>query len=251
MPPPRHIAVVIPARDECRTIGVVVSSLRTMAFTEGAVLSRIIVCDNGSRDDTAARARAAGAYVVVQPERGYGAACQTALAAVPSRCDTILFVDADGSADVLETPRLVRAIAEGSDLAIGWRRTIHPHALTPVQRAGTRLVCVLMSILWHRRVHDLGPFRAIRHDALLDLGMTDRGFGWTAEMQARAYELGLVTVEVPVSALPRMAGHSKISGTASGVLRAGRGLVGAVLRQWFAGRWRRLRPSPARLHRRA
>ncbi len=142
----------------------------------------------------------------------------------------MLFVDADGSVEIAQAPLLLQALAAGADLAVGARRDAEPGALTASQRWGTGLVCWLIRRLWHRPVRDLGPFRAIRRGALERLGMTDRRFGWTAEMQIRAIQSGLRTVEVPVTLHPRAAGRSKISGRPLGVMRAGIGLLGTVIR---------------------
>lgn len=225
--PPR-VTAIVPARDEAGAIADVVAALRTLAVDGRAVVDTIVVCDNGSRDATAARARAAGAQVVHEPEPGYGAACQAALARLPADCDTVLFVDGDGSVAIAEAPALLAALAAGADLAVGARRRVEPGALAPAQRAGTAFVCWLIRRLWPAHVTDLGPFRAIRRAALDRLGMADPRFGWTAEMQVRAIRAGLVVTEVAVSARRRV-GRSKISGTVSGTLRAGRDLVGIVV----------------------
>ena len=225
-----HVTTVIPARDEADTIADVVRALRGRRWRGRGLVAEVIVCDNGSRDATGARARAAGARVVHEPAAGYGAACQAALAALPPDTEAVLFVDADGSVEVGQAPLLLQALADGADLAVGARRDPKPGALTAVQRCGTGLVCWLIRRLWRRPVRDLGPFRAIRRGALERLGMTDRRFGWTAEMQVRAIQAGLRTVEVPVTVHPRAAGRSKISGRPLGVMRAGFGLVGTVIR---------------------
>jgi hypothetical protein len=118
--------------------------------------------------------------------------------------------------------RLLGPIAAGeADLVIGSRtRAAEPGALTPQQRFGNWLACALIGLVWGVRYTDLGPFRAIRREALARLAMRDETWGWTVEMQVRAARLGLRTQEVPVGYRRRI-GTSKISGTLSGTVRAG------------------------------
>lgn len=235
----RSVAVVIPALDEECSIP------RVLAAIPAWVDERIVV-DNGSTDRTAERASENGARVVREPRRGYGAACLAGLAAVGA-ADIIVFLDADFSDDPRQMDRLVKPIADGTaDLVIG-SRTLGPceaGALTPVQRWGNRLSCWLIDHLWYFRYTDLGPFRAIRADALGLLRMDDRTYGWTIQMQIRAIRAGLRVLEVPVDYRRRI-GRSKISGTISGAVRAGV----TILRTIFCERWRptnpRRRAAPA------
>jgi hypothetical protein len=74
----------------------------------------------------------------------------------------------------------------------------------------------------------MGPFRAIRRDALERLAMRDRTFGWNVEMHAKAIIAGLVIREVPVR-YRRRVGRSKISGTVRGTIRAGTKIIGTIL----------------------
>ncbi|MEO6463579.1 MAG: glycosyltransferase family 2 protein [Candidatus Eisenbacteria bacterium] len=224
-------AVVIPALDEEAAIGGVIESLPRAGIDE------IVVCDNGSRDRTAAVARAAGATVVAAPRRGYGSACLAGLAYLRSRPvgppDVVAFVDADGSDVPAELPFLLAPLAAGgADLVIGSRvlGRAEPGALTPVQRFGNRLASLLLAARWGATTTDLGPFRAIRWAALERLAMQDRDYGWTVEMQARALRLGLVIVEVPVT-YRRRVGRSKISGTLRGVVGAGTKILWTIGRE--------------------
>lgn len=212
-----RIAVVIPALDEERSIGVVLDEI------DRQLVSEVVVGDNGSRDATARIAAAHGARVVIVPERGYGAACAGALEALSPQAELVVFVDGDGSDDLSEMPRLVEPILRGrADLVIGSRTlgTVEPGALSPQQRFGNWLATRLIRRFYGQRYTDLGPFRAIRRDLLDRLQMRDRRYGWTAEMQIRALQLGARVVEVPVRYRKRI-GRSKISGTVSGVLKAG------------------------------
>jgi glycosyltransferase involved in cell wall biosynthesis len=219
----KRIGAIIPALDEEHAIG------RVVADIPGWV-DDIVVVDNGSRDQTAAVARTAGARVVSEPRRGYGIACQTGLAALQV-CDIVVFLDGDYSDYPGEMPRLVDPIVEGlADLVIGSRVAgeAQPGALTLQQRFGNRLACGLMRLLFQARYTDLGPFRAIKRSALDSLKMKDLAFGWTIEMQIRALKTGLVVIERPVSYRPRI-GQSKISGTLLGSLRAGTTIMRVIV----------------------
>ena len=196
--------------------------------TPTTVVDRIVVGDNGSADNTAAIATASGAMVMSEPERGYGAACLAALAA-PVEKDIIVFVDGDHSVVVQELPTLLKSIIDGADLVIGSRTRGHceKNALTAPQIIGNRLATALMRLLWRENVTDLGPFRAITQNALLELEMCDRQFGWTVEMQVKALQRSMNIVEVPVSTKRRI-GRSKVSGTVKGVIGAAHGILGTI-----------------------
>lgn len=221
------VKAVIPALDEERAIGAVVRNAPSF-------LAEIIVVDNGSRDATAAIAASAGARVVAEPRRGYGRACKTGVTAAAA-FDIILFMDADGADDPADAAAIVAPVAEGrADLVIGSRMIGRADngALTLPQRWGNALACALISLFWGVRCTDLGPFRAISASALQRLAMDDDAFGWTVEMQARAAKLGLRIVETPVR-YRRRVGVSKISGTLTGVIRAGSTILYVVFRERF------------------
>jgi glycosyltransferase involved in cell wall biosynthesis len=217
--PPFVVDVVIPARDEAATVADVVAAIPR------GVVRHVVVADNGSRDDTAARALAAGARVVHEASPGYGAACLAALASLPPDGDAVAFLVADGSDDPAELPRVLTPLMEDrADLVVGSRvlGAIEPGAMPPFQRAGNRVATAVLSLRFRRRVTDLGPFRAIRRDALASLGMRDRTWGWTLEMQVKAARRGLRVLEVPVSWRNRRGGNPKIGGTLRGSLAASR-----------------------------
>lgn len=230
----RSVVAIIPALNEERALGGVLE--RMPAWVDG-----VVVADNGSVDATARIARAAGALVVRQQERGYGAACQAGVAVLCGKlnpADVVVFLDADGSDDPREMARLIEPLMDGSaDLVVGARSGRARMAFH--QRLGTDLVAAMLRIAFGAAVTDLGPFRALSWNHLMTLGMRDRRFGWTAEMQARALRRGLRVVEVPVS-WRRGDGVSTISGTLRGSLRAGRDLSLAVLGQAMAARWDRV-----------
>jgi len=145
----------------------------------------------------------------------------------------VVFLDADHSDDPRELLLVIAPLLAGrADLVIG-SRTLgrrEPGAFTPAQAFGNRLAPALMRALWGVRVTDLGPFRAIRWEALERLRMRDRGYGWTVEMQTRAFAAGLRVVEVPVAYRRRRLGRSKIAGTVRGVLGAGTKILLTIAR---------------------
>ena len=220
-----HCCAVLPARDEALAITQVVGKICRLG-----VFDRIIVCDNGSSDGTAALAKAAGAEVVNHQQPGYGGACLRALAEIQST-DTVVFFDADDSLVTEEAIQLLESIHRGADLAIGTRirRWREPGSMTPAQIFGNWFACHLIAMIWKHRFSDLGPFRAIRFDALNRLEMKDPGYGWTVEMQIKAIQHRLKVVELPVHYRRRI-GQSKISGTVRGVIAAARGIIGTIFK---------------------
>jgi glycosyltransferase involved in cell wall biosynthesis len=223
MPEPR-IAVIIPAVDEEEAIGLVLAEIPPVA-------SEVIVVDNGSRDRTAEVARAAGARVVHEPRRGYGQACLAGIAAA-ERADVLVFLDGDHSDYPSQLVDVLAPILAGeADLVIG-SRTLGRRAkgAQPLHAVlGTRLCVGLMNAVIGTRATDLGPFRAITANALERLGMGDRNFGWTVEMQLKAAQRGLRVREVAVDYRPRI-GRSKVSGTLSGTFLAGAKILGTIAR---------------------
>ncbi len=192
------------------------------------------MADNGSTDGTARVAREGGAEVIPAPRRGYGSACLAGLDHVrrTGPPDIVVFVDADWSDHAEELPSLIAPILAGkADLVIGSRilGRREPGALLPQARAGNLVACAMIRLLYGHRFTDLGPFRAIRWEALERLKMSDPNFGWTAEMQVKALRHGLRCTEVPVS-YRRRVGVSKITGTVSGTVRAGYKILWTVLR---------------------
>lgn len=238
--PRLRVSLVIPALNEERSLP------RVLAALPRDVLHEIVVVDNGSTDGTAEAARAGGARVVEEPRRGYGSACLAGIAALDAP-DVIAFVDADFSDHPDELPRVLAPILDGSaDLVIGSRVTgeREPGALLPQARFGNWLATRLVRWFWGVAFTDLGPFRAVRVDALQRIGMRDRDFGWTVEMQVKAARLGLRCVEVPVSYRARI-GTSKITGTWSGAVRAGWKILGTIFREAWRDRRRGQRVTRA------
>ncbi len=220
-----RIGCIIPALNEEAAIGQVVAAVPRW-------VDSIVVVDNGSTDATAARAGEAGAAVVRQRERGYGAACLAGMAALPAT-DVVVFLDGDYSDFPEEMHTLVDPIvARRADLVIGSRvaGNAEPGALTPQQQFGNWLATRLVQAIWSVAYTDLGPFRAIRRASLDALGMADRTFGWTVEMQIKAARDGLAALEVPVRYRRRI-GVSKISGTLKGTVLAGTRILSLIARE--------------------
>jgi hypothetical protein len=220
-----RVSVIIPARNEEPSIGLVLDEIPRELVDE------IIVVDNGSTDRTAAVARARGATVVSESAPGYGAACLAGLARVAPSSNVVVILDADHSDYPEDLAALLAPIASGeADFVIGSRTLGHaePGSLPWNQRVGNQLACGLIGFLYRARATDMGPFRAIRRDALVRLAMRDRDFGWNVEMQAKAIIAGLAIREVPVRYRRRI-GRSKISGTIGGTIRAGTKIVGTIL----------------------
>jgi glycosyltransferase involved in cell wall biosynthesis len=221
------LVLVIPAYNEEVVIG------QTLARLPAGVFGRVIVAANGCTDRTAEVARAAGAEVVQTAERGYGAACLCALEALPDAADIVIFLQADGSEDASQARELAGPIERNeANLVIGSRTLgqAEAGALLPHQRFGNWLASFCIGLFWGRRFTDLGPFRAIRVGDLKALGMRDRNYGWTVEMQIRALQRGLRVVEIPVRYGLRQAGEPKIAGRLGPSLRAGQVILGTVFR---------------------
>lgn len=219
-----RIGVVIPALDEESAIGRVLDAVPDW-------VDDVVVVDNGSTDATADVARAHGARVVREGRRGYGTACRAGVRALEP-CQVVVFVDADFSDPPDQMVRLVDPIVEGrADFVLGKRVSAAgaPHPMGRMQRAGNGLACGLINMIWRARYADLGPFRAIRRSALEDLGLRDRNFGWTVEMQIQAVRRGLRIEEVRTDHRHRI-GQSKISGTLRGAVGAGAKILFVIFR---------------------
>ena len=178
---------------------------------------RPIVVDNGSTDSTAALAAEHGALVVTESQQGFGAACWAGLQAATS--EIVCFMDCDASLDPLALPLLTAYVEHGdADLVIG-ARIADRGAWPPHARLANKVLAAQVRRQTGLRLDDLGPMRAMRREALLDLGMTDRRSGWPLEMVLRAVHAGLRVRNVPVEYTER-SGRSKVTGTVGGTVRA-------------------------------
>jgi glycosyltransferase involved in cell wall biosynthesis len=213
------IEVILPALDEAEAIPGVLAAMPA-GFEP-------LVVDNGSVDGTAEVAVRCGARVVVEPRRGFGAACFAGL--VAARSEVVCFMDCDGSLDPGELGLVAEPVARGdADLCLGARMVRVSRAWPWHARAANRVLAFEVRRRCGVAVTDIGPMRAARREALLSLGLRDRGFGWPLEMVLLAGAAGWRIGEVPVTYGPRAGGRSKVSGSARGTYRAVRDM-GALL----------------------
>jgi glycosyltransferase involved in cell wall biosynthesis len=225
------ITVIIPAYNEEKSIAKVICDI------PAGLVAQVIVVDNNSRDDTSGAAHRAGATVIKELRQGYGQACLTGIAYALSapaghKPDILVFLDGDYSDHPEQMPDLVQPILAGqADMVIGSRALGRREkgAMLPQQIFGNWLATTLMRLLYQARYTDLGPFRAIRTEALVALDMQDRTYGWTVEMQLKAAKQKLRWVEVPVDYRKRI-GFSKISGTVKGTVLAGYKIILTIFR---------------------
>ena len=195
----------------------------------------IIVCNNGSSDQTAQVAAIAGAIVVNQPKKGYGNACLKGMEYIAQQTikpDIVVFLDADYSDHPEEMTIIIAPITEGvADFVIGSRAlgARESGSMTPQQVFGNWLATRLIRLFFNYSFTDLGPFRAIRYDKLLDINMIDKNFGWTVEMQVKAAKRKLRCTEIPVTYRRRI-GVSKVSGTLKGTVLAGYKIILTIFR---------------------
>lgn len=219
------ISVIIPAFNEQESLPRVLNDLPKDR------LHQIIVADNNSTDRTSEVARENGATVVFEKRRGYGQACLSGMKALDNP-DIVVFLDGDYSDFPEEIDLLLEPILKGEvDFTVGSRMILEESrkSLLPQARYGNQLAVFLIRLFFGHRFTDLGPFRAIRYDSLQAIGMRDKNFGWTVEMQIKAVQKGLRIREVPVRYRMRI-GVSKITGTVSGTLGAGTKIIYTIFK---------------------
>jgi glycosyltransferase involved in cell wall biosynthesis len=229
-----RVALVIPTLNEEEAIGGV------LAAVPREVVHDVIVVDSGSADRTVERARAAGARIVSLGERGYGRACRAGAEAAQG-CDVIVFLDGDGSDCPELIPRLVEPIAEGRyDFVMGSRTRgeRQPGSMNAHQLLAGRILGGALRLLYGIGYTDMCPFRAIRRDALMRLGMREDTYGWNLEMQMRAARAGLRILEIPVAHRRRTGGASKVSGNLRGTIKASWRILATFVRIAAEGRER-------------
>lgn len=224
--PVASVSVVIAALNEAESIGSVVESM------PWAEIAECIVVDNGSSDQTAEVARAAGARVITSP-RGYGAAMHAGAQAALATSSVLVLMDGDGSDVVSFLPQLVEPILRGeADFVMGSRLRGHRESGSMLfsQVFAAHLIGFLVRRLYSFRYTDMGPFRAIRRDSLERLNMREMTFGWSLEMQIKAVRMGLRIREVPVDYRCRLGGVSKVSGNLKASFQAGIRILGVFAR---------------------
>lgn len=225
----QRIGVVIPAFNEEDSIALVVGNIPTF-------VDEVVVVDNGSEDRTAEFAKRSGATVLYESRKGYGYACLKGIDHLHhQRTDVIVFLDGDFSDYPEDLPDVLSPIVyQGYDLVIGSRMLgeREPGALLPQAIVGNWLASTLIRLFWGQKFTDLGPFRAIRAEALKRLKMSDPTYGWTVEMQIKAAKLKMRCSEVPVRYRKRI-GHSKVTGTLSGTVKASAKILFTIFKYLF------------------
>ena len=223
------ISIIIPALNEENSIGQVINSLPK-------IYHQLIVVDNGSNDSTRKIAKKNGAIVLIEKKRGYGNACLKGIQFLKKTPpDIVVFLDGDFSDFPQEIKKIIKPIEQKKvDFVIGSRiKSLREKgSMTPQQIFGNKLACFLLKLIYGGKFTDLGPFRAIKWDTLMDLNMIDETYGWTIEMQLKVLRKKISYAETPVRYRRRI-GNSKISGTLKGSLLAGIKIIGWIVKYYF------------------
>ncbi|CAM1343147.1 glycosyltransferase family 2 protein [Tenacibaculum amylolyticum] len=225
------IKVIIPAYNEEDSITKVINDIPDL-------VDEVIVVSNNSTDATEQNAKNAGATVLSEPRRGYGYACLKGMDLIANtnpKPDIVVFLDGDYSDYPEQLTEIISPITnEDIDFVIGSRvkRLREKGSMTPQQVFGNWLATFLMRLFFGAKFTDLGPFRAIKYDKLLDLNMEDKTYGWTVEMQLKAIKRKYSYVEVPVKYRNRI-GVSKVSGTVKGTILAGVKILSWIFKYSF------------------
>ena len=223
------ISIIIPALNEEESIGRVLNDI------PGEIVEEVIVVDNGSSDNTVTVSKGLGVNVILEPLKGYGAACLRGISILKQDTDIVVFLDADYSDYPQDLHTVVKPIIDDdAEMVIGSRMSgaREKGALLPQAIFGNKLATFLIRLFWGFKYTDLGPFRAIKYRDLIALNMIDKNFGWTVEMQIKALKKGLRIAEVPVRYRKRI-GKSKITGTFSGTVRAGVKIIYTIFKYGF------------------
>jgi glycosyltransferase involved in cell wall biosynthesis len=227
------IKVIIPAYNEADSIALVIKDIPD-------IVNEIIVVSNNSTDDTEINAKKAGATVLTEINKGYGYACLKGMNYIANlnsvlRPDIVVFLDGDYSDYPQELTKIVKPILDDKvDFVVGARvkQLREKGSMTIPQIFGNWLATTLMRLFFGAKFTDLGPFRAIKYDKLLQLNMEDKTYGWTVEMQLKVLKQKLNYIEVPVKYRNRI-GVSKVSGTVKGAIFAGIKILGWIFKYSF------------------
>lgn len=225
------IKVIIPAYNEQDAIANVIHAIPE-------IVAEIIVVDNNSTDTTAINAKNAGATVLKELRKGYGYACLKGIDYLKKqnkKTAVVVFLDGDYSDHPEQLTTLIAPILiDNLDFVVGARvkEFRETGAMTPQQIFGNWLATFLMTIFFQSKFTDLGPFRAIKYNTLLDLEMEDTTYGWTVEMQLKILKQKRSYTEVPMKYRNRI-GVSKVSGTIKGSILAGIKILGWIFKYSF------------------
>lgn len=225
------IAVIIPAYNEAGSIANVIHDIPP-------IVKEIIVINNNSTDETENIAKNAGATVLTEYRKGYGYACLKGIDYItnqPTKPDIVVFLDGDYSDYPEDLTKIIDPIINNDiDFVVGARvkELREPGSMVPQQIFGNWLATFLMKYMFGSKFTDLGPFRAIKYDALLNLNMQDTTYGWTVEMQLKVLKQKLNYTEIPVKYRHRI-GTSKVSGTIKGSIFAGIKILSWIFKYSF------------------
>ena len=223
------ISIIIPALNEENSIGQVINSLPKIYY-------QLIVVDNGSNDSTRKIAKKNGAIVLIEKNRGYGNACLKGIQFLKKTPpDIVVFLDGDFSDYPQEIKKIIKPIEQKKvDFVIGSRiKSLREKgSMTPQQIYGNKLACFLLKLIYGGKFTDLGPFRGIKWDTLMNLNMIDKTYGRTIEMQLKVLRKKISYAEAPVRYRKRI-GNSKISGTLKGSLLAGKKIICWIVKYYF------------------
>ena len=213
------VKVIIPADNEAAAISKVIGDIPNF-------IQETIVVDNGSTDLTSEVAKCAGATVLVEPNQGYGSACLKGIEYIQNsnqKTNIVVFLDGDYSDYPEQMSEIIAPILnQNTDFVLGSRKKSlsEKGAMQPQQRFGNWLATNLMRLFFNSKFTDLGPFRAIKYEVLQQLGMKDKTYGWTVELQLKILKQNFSYLEIPVKYRSRI-GVSKVSGTLKGTIFAG------------------------------
>lgn len=225
----RKIKVIIPAFNEENAVGKVIENIPK------GLVDEIVVVNNNSTDKTSEMATSKGATVLFEPQKGYGKACLTGINYIKDAMgsdDIVVFIDADFSDHPDQMPSIVQPILNGEvDMVIGSRALGNRErgSMTFPQIFGNWLATNMIQLFYGAKFTDLGPFRAIRFQSLMQLNMQDETYGWTVEMQVKAAKMKIPYAELAVDYRKRI-GFSKISGTLKGTILAGYKIITTILK---------------------